>query len=400
MDVWVNSSDASFSNSSLNQTDNNTLNGTETYQEGGWLYSNTFVIKVTILVLLSLIIAIAILGNTLVCMVVLITKDLRKTPSSYFIFSLALSDLLTSTVVMPFDLDQWVRDYRWIHGQTVCSLWTTAYMFVVPSSMWNMLAMTVDRYKSLSDPLNRYRATPFMTSKRLAAAIASVWIYSLVFSLIPQMGWTYSQYVYQEGICAFNVAPAYSVLSSGLNFLLPSVIMSGLYVKIYHIARTFNATNRVSLRNNQGNCDGVKGNKIDKAEVQKTFRKNTKAAKMVCAIVCAFLLCWMPHTLLSILGIFYRSLVSKVPAELNHCLLLLGYLNSALNPFLYSFNNRSFRKSYKRVLNVALKWDLRKRCLTFKGERLGHISNRLQIQASNQPINVSMISFASTNTIL
>lgn len=348
--------------------------------------------------LLSLIISSAALGNTLVCFVVLFTKKLRKSLSSYLILSLALSDLLASCLVMTFDLDTLVRG-KWIHSQTMCTVWTTAYTFIIPSSIWNMLAMTVDRYKSLSDPLNRYRAKPFMTRRRLVAVIAVIWIYSLVFSLIPQMGWKPTISYNFERICPFNITPSYSLLSSAINFLLPMVITSVFHVKIYQIARRFNVA--TAQRSQAVDNVEVKGkNTCERTQVQKTFKKNTKYAKMVCLLVCAFLICWMPYTLLSITGIIFVSW-SDIPPELSYFLLFLGYLNSALNPFLYSFNNRSFRRGFKSTFTTIFKYCHCQRCEVLKPcLHLPHSGTANYFKSTGQPINISLVSFVSTNTII
>ena len=40
----------------------------------------------------------------------------------------------------------------------------------------------------------------------------------------------------------------------------------------------------------------------------------------------------------------------KFPKEIFQCLLVMAYLNSSLNPIIYSLQNRRFRETYTRML--------------------------------------------------
>jgi len=86
---------------------------------------------------------------------------------------------------------------------------------------------------------------------------------------------------------------------------------------------------------------------------QKRFKRNMKAAKNILIIVCAFFFCWMPHTILSLVIIFLgEEVYGEIPAELFSMFLLLGYLNSALNPPLYTFHNKRFKETYVKLLGL------------------------------------------------
>ena len=48
---------------------------------------------------------VTIIGNLLVCYAIVANRKLRRTPTNTFIFSLALSDLLTAVIAVTFDID-------------------------------------------------------------------------------------------------------------------------------------------------------------------------------------------------------------------------------------------------------------------------------------------------------
>lgn len=307
---------------------------------------------------LIIIIIVTIIGNLLVCVAILVNSQLRSSPTMLFIFSLAVSDLLTASLSMPFDVDQQLGNFKWTHSEGLCEAWTTAYLVTVPSSIWNLLVVSADRYKSLKDPLSRYRQSPFMTRKRAALVIVFVWVYSLVFALIPVMGWKFRPLSVENNTCYFNITTDYSILSSFLNFIFPLLVMCFLYFKIFMIARNINSGKFAEQNGGTSELLSADGNVENAAKLskrarrcQKRFKRNMKAAKNILIIVCAFFFCWMPHTILSLVSIFLgKELWGKIPPELSSVLLLLGYLNSALNPPLYTFHNKRFKETYVKFL--------------------------------------------------
>ena len=93
---------------------------------------------------MSLLITIAILGNFLVCIAILTDVRLRRL-SNLFFFSLALSDLLVASLVMPFAM---VNDLTgsWWFGKDFCKLWIAADVMSCTASIINLLAISFDRY--------------------------------------------------------------------------------------------------------------------------------------------------------------------------------------------------------------------------------------------------------------
>ena len=321
-------------------------------------------------ILLIVIIILAIIGNLLVCSAILVNTQLRSSPTMLFIFSLAISDLLTATLSMPFDVDQQLVQFKWVHSEGLCEAWTTAYLITVPSSIWNLLVVSVDRYKSLEDPLNRYRRRPFMTHKRAIMVILLVWVYSIAFALIPVMGWKYRPYSVENDRCHFNITFPYSIVSSFVNFIFPLLLMCFLYLKIFMIARSIN-NGKFSQRKKtpseslacEGNSTNAAGFSKPVERRQKRFKRNLKAAKNILIIVCAFFFCWMPHTMLSLVILFGGNKIwMKVPPELSPCFLLLGYLNSALNPPLYTFQNKRFKETFVKCFGFRARNAQAKRC--------------------------------------
>ena len=130
----------------------------------------------TFSIIYVIIIIVSLLGNIIVCVVVLSTRSLRQSINSCFILSLAVSDLITTCLVMPLDLEQIISFGRWRHGEIMCNVWTTTYLIAVPTSILSLLALTVYRYR-----LDIYKASPLITRRRASLIICCSWAYSMLF---------------------------------------------------------------------------------------------------------------------------------------------------------------------------------------------------------------------------
>ena len=121
--------------------------------------------EVPVLACYIIIAAVGIFGNLMVCYTIIVDRNLRNNSTTLLLLSLALSDLLTMTISAPFDIDVFLVRGIWVHEELFCKIWSIMFNTTVPTSIWTLFAISVDRYKSLSDPLDRFRRSPFMTRK-------------------------------------------------------------------------------------------------------------------------------------------------------------------------------------------------------------------------------------------
>ena len=90
-------------------------------------------------------------------------------------------------------------------------------------------------------------------------------------------------------------------------------------------------------------------------QCRKAFRPTTserkqdrKAAKTLSAILLAFIVTWLPYSVLTVLkGLQLEEGIPKMLWDFSY---YLCYINSTVNPVLYALCNAAFRRTYLRIL--------------------------------------------------
>ncbi|XP_022789751.1 histamine H2 receptor-like [Stylophora pistillata] len=346
----------------------------------------------------SLIIVISLLGNSLVCLAICLNKSLRSSPAMSFIFSLAFCDLLTAAFAMPFDAESLLLNSAWKHGEILCIVWTTTYLFSVPTSILTLLVLTIDRYKTLSDPLRRFRKSIFLSIRSSRFVVGFLWCYSLAFCLLPVMGWRRTPHYVVGGYCNFNITVTYSVVTNILHFILPLLIIGVIYFKIYNIAQNVKQCHELGGGTNSFPSHITRH---PTSRDQRRFKRNLRGTKTIASIVCALFICWLPYSVTSTVFGLCKTCFLKSPRELSIVLLMLGYLNSALNPFIYSLGNRKFKDTY-RILFRSLRKITRnaqRRSRASSKTSDSSISGRHHVSVIEQARNIRLTSFTVSVSI-
>jgi len=101
-----------------------------------------------------------------------------------FIVSLATADLTVGLVVMPISA-VYIFAVDWPFGLVVCQFWLAVDYTASTASILNLLVLSIDRYRSVTDPLQYLRRR---TSCYAAVLIVVAWSLSALW-VLPIVAW-------------------------------------------------------------------------------------------------------------------------------------------------------------------------------------------------------------------
>lgn len=136
----------------------------------------------------------------------------------------------------------------------------------------------------------------------------------------------------------------YAITCSVVAFYIPFLLMVLAYYRIYVTAKEH--AHQIQMLQRAGAPSEGRPQVADQHSTHR-MRTETKAAKTLCIIMGCFCLCWAPFFVTNIVDPFVDY---TVPGQVWTAFLWLGYINSGLNPFLYAFLNKSFRRAFLIIL--------------------------------------------------
>ncbi|XP_006729009.1 5-hydroxytryptamine receptor 5A [Leptonychotes weddellii] len=317
------------------------------------------VFGVLVLTLLGFLVAATFSWNLLVLATILRVRTFHRVPHN-LVASMAISDVLVAALVMPLSLVHELSGRRWQLGRRLCQLWIACDVLCCTASIWNVTAIALDRYWSIT----RHLEYTLRARKRVSnVMIVLTWALSAVISLAPLLfGWGET---YSEGSeeCQVSREPSYTVFSTVGAFYLPLCVVVFVYWKIYKAAKFrvgSRKTNSVSPSSEAVEAKTsaqqpqmvftVRQTTITFQTEGDTWReqKEQKAALMVGILIGVFALCWIPF--------FTTELISPlcscdIPAIWKSIFLWLGYSNSFFNPLIYTAFNKNYNSAFKNFFS-------------------------------------------------
>ena len=298
----------------------------ETFGGGGAAgWSPGLLSQVSLAGLLSAITLGTTLSNAFVITVISRSRKLQ-TPANFLIASLAVTDLLVSVLVMPICVLYTVT-HTWSLGQVVCDLWLSSDITCCTASILHLCVIALDRYWAVTDAVE-YSAR--RTRSRAAGMVAGAWLIAVSISLPPFL-WRRERRAEEEVTsCTVNTDHIfYTIYSTCGAFYVPTLLLLALYGRLYAEAR------KVILKNAL----------LEKKRV--SAARERRATRTLGVILGAYIGCWLPFFI-------YTLVVATCDAcfypELFDFFNWLGYLNSLINPVVYTMSNEDFKKAFHRLV--------------------------------------------------
>ncbi|XP_071769134.1 5-hydroxytryptamine receptor 4 [Centroberyx gerrardi] len=287
-----------------------------------------------------------VVGNFLVVLSIAYFKQLQS-PTNSFVMSLAVADCLVGLVVMPYSMIRTVEGC-WYFGALFCQLHSSLDVMLCTASIFHLSCIAFDRYYAVCNPLV-YSLK--MSRSRVALLIVVCWAVPMLISFGPIMLGLHMAGVdvpLPDDVCVFLVNRIYAVMASLVAFYLPMAIMLVAYWKIYKAAKR--QARQISAMESQMSA-GVSKDSSKKQRHRNAMRRERKAAKTLGIIMGVFLIFWLPFFTVNIVDPFIDYSTAVVVWDV---FLWLGYINSSLNPFLYGFFNRSFRRAFLMIMGCRI----------------------------------------------
>ena len=184
----------------------------------------------TIISVLTVIVVLVVLGNALVIAAVILRRRLRSA-TGLLILSLAVADLMVGLVILPFSIANEALNRYWIFGDTWCTMWLTMDIWMCTASIYNLVAISIDRYIAIIKPLNY----PMLVTKfRARCIVAAVWIGSFIICSPSFLLASTDTSKPKDCKCTpANSGIAYIIFSASSSFYIPMIIVIFVYVRIY-----------------------------------------------------------------------------------------------------------------------------------------------------------------------
>ncbi|XP_007240700.4 pyroglutamylated RF-amide peptide receptor [Astyanax mexicanus] len=291
-----------------------------------------------------LIFCLAVVGNGAV-LVLLCRKKALQSPSTFFICSLALSDLLIAIVCVPASLLQHFFK-NWLAGDFLCKLVPFLQVTAIATSILTMTCIAVERFQGILYPLHVRNSYVLHSSIRMLAA---VWLIALAIAapmwFVQKVEVKYDFLFDVYHTCCLEVWSnhhqrlGYTACLSVLVFLVPMLTMAVLYGKIMRELWGKHRVHEAMFQTLPG------------SEINKITRRKRRAVRMMATVVLLFAACWSPFHLVSLL-LDYGKLDLDLDSEflLVSLVQILGFSNSVCNPLVYATINTNFKREMLALL--------------------------------------------------
>ncbi|XP_059197555.1 neuromedin-U receptor 1 [Centropristis striata] len=304
---------------------------------------------------------VGVVGNLLTCTVIARNK-VMWTPTNYYLFSLAVSDLLVLLLGMPLELYELWQNYPFLFGEAGCYFKTFIFETVCLASILNVTALSVERYIAVVHPL---RAKYVVTRTHAKRVILTVWGVSVLCAL-PNTSlhgidvlhscstgpaWNVTVQIPDSAICTivkprwmYNVTIQVTTL---LFFILPMLTISALYMLIGLQLKREKMRQTLEAKTDFGQDSFCNIRK----QQQKARRR--QVTKMLFVLVVVFGICWAPFHTDRLMWSFINEWTVNHLEIFEYVHLISGvffYLSSAVNPILYNLMSTRFREMFKEVM--------------------------------------------------
>ncbi|KAH8360389.1 neuropeptides capa receptor isoform X1 [Drosophila serrata] len=289
-----------------------------------------------------------VIGNLLVCTVI-IRHSAMHTATNYYLFSLAVSDLLYLLFGLPTEVFLYWHQYPYLFGMPFCKIRAFISEACTYVSVFTIVAFSMERFLAICHPLHLYAMVGF---KRAIRIITALWIASFIsaipFGLLSDI--QYLQYplddsrIEESAFCSMStqtvtMIPVFEV-SFCIFFVIPMILIIILYGRM-----------GAKIRSRTNQKLGVQHGTNNRETRNSQLRKKT-VIRMLAAVVITFFVCWFPFHVQRLWFLYAQENDNYL--DINEALFSIAgfayYVSCTINPIVYSVMSRRYRVAFRELL--------------------------------------------------
>ncbi|RUS77694.1 hypothetical protein EGW08_014530, partial [Elysia chlorotica] len=325
--------------------------------------------------ILVLVLVASLVANAFVLIVFCKRKSLSL--SNRFVANLTICNCLNAFFVMPFALAS-LLSQRWLFGDAWCICTGFLMSVLVSASILTLAVMSIDRYFAVVTPLHYSMR---LTSRRCSLLILSIWAGAILISAPPIFGWNSIGFQVDKMVCTVrwssrrSLDAYYTFFLVSCSFLVPLVAMLWTYARIFRAARG----NSVRARRNsvirgigslsQHSATPLNGRRRSSTVpiIRRLSHSSSRSSSLLWRmeewktavtsflVLSSFAVCWAPYFVVmsveAAIGVSDWPLISSVS-------IVLAMASCAVNPLVYVFRNKVFRKDLRLIVQRRRFWFL------------------------------------------
>ena len=297
----------------------------------------------------STIVFLGVVGNLLVCFVIL-SQAKMKTSMNYYLLSLAIADLGVLLIIYPVVLLRYLSPFRWLLGKHACHyLYPTVEVFF-GASVWSITAIAVERYRNIVGP-QRYQIQ-HRSRVGTFVIIGVVWLASFLFSSVPLYPVMYYHPTLEICLPAMPnlLFQSYSIVLIVVWYALPLVVIAFTYVSIKKRVLQSVAFRTSMSEHDAGNQAALQASSNKERIDKRIWRQSNKTTRILTPLVILFAVTMFPLNAFRVMALIMPEYWKK-----SYYNLIIGQLimfimiNSSANPLVYYIMSKEFKGAFKKI---------------------------------------------------
>ncbi|GJQ84305.1 hypothetical protein Trydic_g5243 [Trypoxylus dichotomus] len=317
-------------------------------------------IVIPMTVIYMIILLTGLIGNVSTCVVIARNKSMH-TATNYYLFNLAISDLLLLLTGLPPEMYSIWSRYPDIFGYTFCVIRGLFSETCANATVLTITAFTVERYVAICHP---FLSQTLAKLSRIIKLILIIWIVSICFAIPQALQLEIVRSV--DGVpesdtcMAINAVIEHSFeLSTFMFFVAPMTLITVLYVMIG--IRLRKSTTMLRKEGAESNRHLGTKEMCPNRNVSGRHQGNQssrRVLKMLVAVVVAFFICWAPFHAQRLIATYVKapadgntndSIPLKIYEISTYISGILYYVSTTINPLLYNIMSNKFREAFKET---------------------------------------------------